>query len=84
MCVAYFSLLIQTIFNGVAHQDLENEIPRVNANLQEKKFEYIYIRNSLNKDKAEELGLVVLNNESIEYITRDPVGFRGNEDTSGI
>ncbi len=84
MCITYFSLLVQTVFSGVAHQELENEIPKANAQLQEKRFEYIYLRNSLNKDKAEELGLVVLNNESIEYITRDPVGFRGGDRREGI
>ncbi len=77
LAVTYFYLLTQTIFNAVAHQSLENQIPRANAQLQEKKFEHMFLRNSLNKDKAEEIGLVVLSEESIEYITRDPVGFRG-------
>lgn len=75
MCIIYFSLLFNTIFNAVTHQSLEKQIPRANADLQEKRFEYIALRNNLNKDKATELGLIVLNDESIEYITRDSVGF---------
>lgn len=76
MCLIYVSLLFNTIFNAVTHQDLEKQIPRANADLQEKRFEYISLRNNLDRDKVSELGLIVLNDESIEYITRDPVGFR--------
>lgn len=78
MCFMYFYLLFNTIFNAVTHQSLEKQIPRFNADLQEKRFEYISLRNNLNKDKAEELGLIVLNDESIEYITRDSIGFHTN------
>lgn len=77
MCLSYFSLLIQTIFNVVEHQDLENSIPKFNVELQQKKFELISLRSDLNLDEAESMGLVVLEDVSVEYITRDPIGFRG-------
>ncbi|MFP4617130.1 MAG: hypothetical protein ACLFNR_03135 [Candidatus Paceibacterota bacterium] len=73
----YFFLLVQTVFNTVAHQDIDSEIPRINASLQKTKFKYISIRNDLDEDKIDALGLVALDEGSIEYISREPVGFRG-------
>ena len=79
MCISYFSLLVQTIFNVVEHQDLESSIPKFNAELQQKKFEHISLRSDLNLDEAESMGLVVLEDGSVEYITRDSIGFRVGE-----
>lgn len=79
MCLIYSFFLTETISNVVVHQNLEKEIPRVNAVLQEKKFEYITLRNSLAEEGADDLGLVVLDDSSIEYITRDPIGFYGGD-----
>lgn len=76
LCVAYFSLLIQTIFNVVEYRDLESEIPKFNAELQQKKFEYISLRNNMNKEEALNMGLVVLEDGSVEYITRNSIGFQ--------
>ncbi|MGM0482686.1 MAG: hypothetical protein ACQEP6_02370 [Patescibacteria group bacterium] len=76
LCVAYFSLLIQTIFNVVEHQDIEAEIPKFNAELQQKKFEYISLRNDVDKEEAEKMGLVALEDDSVEYITRNSIGFQ--------
>ena len=84
MCFVYLFLLTETVSNVVAQQDLEMEIPRENAKLQEKKFEYIYLRNSLGREDSDDLGLVVLNDSSIEYITRDPIGFYGGDYRDGI
>lgn len=78
LSLTYFYFLIQTIFNVVSGQELEAEVPRFNSFLQEKKFEYIYLKNGLNEEKAEEYGLIALDDSSIEYITRDSIGFLSN------
>ncbi len=75
MCLLYSFFLTQTISNTVAYQEIESEIPKINAELQKKKFEYILIKNDLNREMAEDFNLVSLDNSSVEYITRDSIGF---------